>query len=356
MPTNVDKLKAFEAALKDINSKTKSATGTLIAKLGDRPINIETISTGSLVLDSILGGGLGKGRIVEVYGAESSGKTTIALTAAADVQSRGGTVAFIDFENALDPRYATKLGVDIPNMALSQPDYAEQGLQLVEDLAASAVVDLIIVDSVAALVPKIELEGELEQQNIGVVARLMSRSLKKLVSTSNRTGTTVIFINQTRDNIGGFSPFGTPQTTTGGKALRFYSSQRIEIKRGQQVKEGKDIIGSITKFTIKKNKLAPPFLTGETVVSFNKGVNRAAELIEVGPAFGVILRPNTRTYIDAETNETIATNKADAIKAIEDDVVLYNRLSKNLKTALVSAIESGEQPETFLDEESDTEE
>lgn len=341
-PTNEAKLKAFEDALKHINSNMKSETGQLIARMGDAPPLVETISTGSLVLDSITGGGFPKGRIIELFGAESSGKTTFALTAAAHVQAQGGTVAFIDFENALDPRYAAKLGVDVPNMALSQPDYAEQGLQLVENLAASGVVDLIIVDSVAALVPKAELEGDMESQTIGLVARLLSRALKKLVSTANRTKTTIILINQTRVAIGSFSPMGTPTDTTGGKALKFYASQRIEIRKGQQIKEGKEVLGSQTRMTVKKNKIAPPFMTGETVITFGKGINKAVEMIEVGPAFGVIEKPNNRTYVETATGEIFAKSKADAVAAIENDPKLYDRLAAHLKQVLADKIAGNE--------------
>lgn len=347
--TNVAKLKAFDEAIKRINANTKSETGMLIAKLGDKPQLVETISTGSLVLDSIIGGGLAKGRVIEIYGAESSGKTTIALTAAASVQAQGGTVAFIDFENALDPRYAAKLGVDVPNMALSQPDYAEQGLQLVDDLAASATVDLIIVDSVAALVPKVELEGDMEQQTIGLVARLLSRSLKKLVSTANRSKTTIIYINQTRVAIGGYSPVGTPMDTTGGKALKFYSSQRIEVKRGQQIKEGSTVIGSIIKFNVKKNKIAPPFMTGESVITFNKGINKAAEMIEVGPAYGVVEKPNNRTYIEAATGTILGKSKAEALETIEKDPKLYSRLAKHLQEVITKSLEEGVTDEPITD-------
>lgn len=353
-PTNAAKLEAFETALKSINSSMKSETGTLISKMGDKPMNVETISTGSLVLDSITGGGFPKGRIIEIFGAESSGKTTFALTAAANVQAQGGTVAFIDFENALDPRYAAKLGVDVPNMALSQPDYAEQGLQLVENLAASGVVDLIIIDSVAALVPKSELEGDLEQQSIGLVARILSRSLKKLVATANRTKTTIIMINQTRVAIGGFSPVGTPTDTTGGKALKFYASQRIEIRKGQQIKEGKNVIGGITRMTVKKNKVAPPFMTGETVMTFGKGVNKAAEMIEVGPAFGIIHKPNNRTYLEAETEEVIGKSKAEAVERLEADEALYNRLAERLQAVLQERLEGNEMADVAGDSSEDS--
>ncbi len=332
--TNDKKLKAFNDALKHLNAQKgllSSETGTLIAKLSERPMDVETISTGSLVLDSILGGGIAKGRIAEFYGAESSGKTSIALNAIANVQREGGTAAFIDLENALDPKYARVLGVNTDELAVAQPDYAEQALELVEQLAASGAIDIIVVDSVAALVPKLELEGDMDQNSIGLVARLMSRALKKLVSTANRTKTTVIFINQTRDAIGGFSPMGTPTTTTGGKALRFFASQRVEIKKGLQVKDGKEAIGNIVKYTVKKNKVAPPFKVGETVLSFGKGINRPAEMIEVGPDLGIIDRPNSRTYVEAATGEVIAKSKAEAVQRLEEDSEMYERLADALK-------------------------
>lgn len=331
-PTNIDKLKAFDEALKMINKQITSDSGTLVAKLSDRPMDVETISTGSVVLDSILGGGLPKGRVIEVFGAESSGKTSMALTAAANIQKEGGTVAFIDLENALDPKYAAKLGVKTDEMAVSQPDYAEQALELVEQLAASGVVDLIIVDSVASLVPKAELEGDMEQQTMAVVARLMSRALKKLVNTANKNKTTVIFINQIREKVG--FVLGDPTVTPGGKALKFYASQRIRVSRTGQVKDGKDIIGNTVKMKIVKNKIAPPFGEGETVLTFNKGINRAAEMIEVGPLYGVIHKPNNRSYVDPFTGEVFATSKADAVKALEQDSELFKKLSDALNTAI----------------------
>lgn len=342
---NNERQKQFSEALKLVNglSMLKSETGdSLIAKLSDRPMNVKTTSSGSLVLDSILGGGLAVGRIIEIYGPEASGKTSIALTAGGYIQKQGGNVAFIDLENALDPAYAAKLGVDVENLAVAQPDYAEQALELVEQLAQTKLVDLIIVDSVAALVPKLELEGDMDQNSIGLVARLMSRSLKKLVSTANKSGTTIIFINQTRDAIGGFSPVGTPQTTTGGKALKFFASQRIDVRRRQQVKEGKDIIGNEVRLKIVKNKIAPPFAEGLTVLTFNKGINRQAEMIQVGPDYpGVILRPNSRTYVEAETGEVIGTSKAAAIAKLEEDPALYERLAEALKKTIAEALLEG---------------
>lgn len=339
---NEAKLKAFNEALKHLNNQKgllSSESGSLIAKLSDKPLDVATISTGSLVLDSILGGGIPVGRLVEIYGPEASGKTSIALTAVANVQRDGGTAAFVDLENALDPKYAKKLGVDVDNLAVAQPDYAEQALELVEQLAASGVVDIIVVDSIAALVPKLELEGDMDQGSIGLVARLMSRSLKKLIGTANKTKTTIIFINQTRDAIGGFSPAGTPQTTTGGKAMKFYASQRIQVNRRQQVKDGKDVIGNEVRMKVTKNKIAPPFGEGLTVLTFNKGINRAAELVAVGPDIGVITMPNNRTYIEATTGETIAKSKADAVAAIENDEALFNRLSDHLKKLLADGEE-----------------
>lgn len=331
---NPKKLAAFNEALKLINKhKTlQSETGTLIAKLSDRPLDVETISTGSMVLDSILGGGFPKGRIIEVFGAEASGKTSIALNAAANVQRDGGTVAFVDLENALDPRYAAKLGVKTDEMAVAQPDYAEQALELVEQLAASGVVDLIIVDSVAALVPKAELEGDMEQQTMAVVARLMSRALKKLVSTANRNKTTVIFINQIREKVG--FVMGDPTVTPGGKALKFFASQRIRVSRTGQVKEGKDVIGNNVKMKVVKNKIAPPFGEGETVLTFNKGINRPAELVEVAPKYGVVLKPSTRSWVEAETGEAFASSKADAIEVIQKDEALFQRLTAALQKAI----------------------
>lgn len=334
---NEAKLKAFDEAIKHLNGSKGilgSDSGQLIAKLSDRPMNVETISTGSLVLDSILGGGIPRGRLVEIFGPESSGKTSIALTAVANTQAAGGTAAFIDLENALDPKYAKRLGVDIDNLAVAQPDFAEQALELVQQLSESGVVDIIVVDSIAALVPKQELEGDMEQNSIGLVARLLSRSLKKLVATANRTKTTVIFINQVRDAIGSFSPMGTPQTTTGGKAMKFFASQRIDVRRRQQVKEGKEIIGNEIRFKVVKNKVAPPFGEGITVLTFGRGINKAAELIEVGPDIGVIDRPNLRTYVETATGEVIGKSKAEAIERLDNDPEMLDRISEHMKKLL----------------------
>lgn len=357
---NLSRQEQFNEALKLVNGMgmLKSETGAnLISKLSDRPMDVKTISGGSLVLDSILGGGLAVGRIIEIYGPEASGKTSIALTAAGNVQRDGGNVAFIDLENALDPKYAKKLGVDIDNLAVAQPDTAEQALELVEQLAQTKLVDLIIVDSVAALVPKLELEGDMEQGSIGLVARLMSRSLKKLVGTANKSGTTIIFINQVRAQIGGFSPNGTPETTTGGKALKFFASQRIDVRRRQQVKEGKEIIGNEIRLKVVKNKIAPPFAEGLTILTFGQGINRQAEMIQVGPDYGVITKPNARKYVETATGEVIANSKADAIARLEADPEMYARLAEALSAVIAgSLLEGAPSKDPEVEEDEDDEE
>ena len=258
--------------------------------------------------------------------------TSIALTAAANVQKEGGTVAFIDLENALDPRYAKRLGVNVEDMAVAQPDHAEQALELVQRLTETGVVDLIVVDSVAALVPQAELEGDMGDQTMAVVARLMSRALKKLVSAANRKGTTIIFINQMREKVG--FVLGDPTITPGGKALKFFASQRIKVNKTGKVSEGGKEIGTSVKFTVIKNKIAPPFGTGSSILTFNKGINRAAELVEVGPEYGVIVKKNARTYIDAETGEVIGTSKAQAIETLENNPELFESISENMSKVI----------------------
>lgn len=356
---NSERLARFEAVLATINKDKKFETehgDPVVSLMGDAPQKVETISTGSLVLDSILGGGLAKGRVIEIFGQESSGKTSIALTAVGNVQKNDGTAMFIDLEHALDPRYASKLGVDIPNLAISQPDNAEQALDLLTWVTDSGAADIIVVDSLAALVPKVEIEGDMDDQTIGVVARLLSKVLRKLVGMAHRTGTTVILINQLRDHIGGFSPFGTPQITTGGKATKFYASQRLEVKRTEQVKEGKELIGNKIRLTVVKNKIAPPFQKGETVLTFGHGIHQQAEMIEVGEKYGVIDKPNARSYFEAETGERIGTSKANAIETLETDEEMFARLQAALRSILIgdvdgsAEIQQDEDDEDMLDE------
>lgn len=330
---------ALDDALKQINSQLKTESGDpLVAKFGNKPRNVPTVSTGSLVLDSLLGGGFAVGRVIEVFGPEASGKTSIALTAAGNVQKQGGTVAFIDLEHALDPYYAETLGVNMTDLIFAQPDYAEQALNLMLKLINSGMVDMIVLDSVAALIPKAEFEGSLEDQTIGLVARILSRGLKQIAGAAAKRNVTIVFINQTRAAIGGYSPMGTPETTTGGKALQFYASQRVRVSGSKQITEGKETIGKAVILNIKKNKIAPPFLKGETVLTFAQGINRAAELIEVGPQFGVIQKPSPRTYLEAATGERIGTSKADALEALENNKELFDRVSEALKTAISESV------------------
>ena len=274
-----EKEKALELAMKQIRKDFGDGS---IMKLGDNQnMNVEVISTGSINLDAALGqGGVPRGRIVEIYGAEISGKTTIALHIAAEAQKEGGIVAFIDAEHALDPVYAKALGVDIDELLISQPDYGEQAMEIADMLVRSGAVDLIVVDSVAALVPKTEIDGEMSDQQMGLQARLMSKALRKLTATLNKSKTTMIFINQIRDKIGGFG-FGPQTTTTGGKALKFYASVRMEVKRVGQVKQGDEVIGNETLVKITKNKIAPPFKEASFQIMYGKGISRVGEILDM---------------------------------------------------------------------------
>ena len=278
------KSKALGLAVDQI---TKQFGDGSIMKLGEaHKVDVEIIPSGALSLDVALGGGYPKGRIIEIYGPESSGKTTLTLHAIAEVQKMGGTAAFIDAEHALDPAYAKKLGVDTANLLVSQPDNGEQALEITETLVRSNAVDLIVVDSVAALVPQAEIEGDMGDAHMGLQARLMSQALRKLTGIINKSKATVIFINQIRMKIGVM--FGNPETTTGGNALKFYASQRIDIRRIGQIKVGEDIIGNRTKIKVVKNKIAPPFRVAEFDIMYNEGISRVGDTLDLAVQHGVV--------------------------------------------------------------------
>lgn len=278
------KIKALGLAMEQI---TKQFGDGAIMKLGDsRRSDVELLPSGSLSLDIALGGGYPRGRILEIYGPESSGKTTLTLHAIAEIQKNGGTAAFIDAEHALDPAYAKRLGVDTENLLISQPDNGEQALEIVETLVRSNAVDLIVVDSVAALTPQAEIDGEMGDSHMGLQARLMSQALRKLTSIISKSKATVIFINQIRMKIGVM--FGNPETTTGGNALKFYTSVRADIRRIGQIKDGENIVGNRTKVKIVKNKIAPPFRVAEFDIMYNEGISRTGDVLDLGVQYGIV--------------------------------------------------------------------
>ena len=309
-----------------------------IMRLGDATrMRVETISTGALTLDLALGGGLPKGRVIEIYGPESSGKTTVALHALAEVQRNGGIAAFVDAEHALDPTYAAALGVDIENLLVSQPDNGESALEIVDQLVRSAAVDIVIIDSVAALVPRAEIEGDMGDIHVGLQARLMSQALRKITGNIGKSGCTVIFINQLRQKIG--VTYGSPETTTGGNALKFYASVRLDIRRIQTLKKGTDEFGNRVKVKVAKNKVAPPFRIAEFDIIFGKGISTLGCLVDIAEETGILLRKGAwYSY----SGENISQGRDNAIKYLEEKPELAAKIQEQVlekldKGAVVSA-------------------
>jgi recombination protein RecA len=317
------KLKALGLAQEQI---IKQFGDGAIRRLGDtKTVDVELISSGALSLDLALGGGYPKGRVVEVYGPESSGKTTLTLHAIAEIQKQGGTAAFIDAEHALDPAYARRLGVDTDNLLVSQPDNGEQALEIVETLVRSNAVDIIVVDSVAALVPQAEIDGEMGDSHMGLQARLMSQALRKLTGSINKSKTIVIFINQIRMKIGVM--FGNPETTTGGNALKFYASVRLDIRRTGQIKSGEEIIGNRTKVKVVKNKIAPPFRIAEFDIMYNQGISRTGDVLDLAVLHNIVGKAGAWfDYADAkigqgrEASKTYLTAHPEVLDEIEKKV------------------------------------
>jgi len=320
------KTKALGLALETIEKQFGKGS---IMKLGEaHAAAVETTPTGALSLDLALGGGLPRGRVIEIYGPESSGKTTLTLHAIAEIQRSGGTAAFIDAEHALDPAYAKRIGVDVENLLLSQPDNGEQALEIVETLVRSNAVDLIVVDSVAALVPRAEIEGDMGDSHMGLQARLMSQALRKLTSVISRSKSSVIFINQIRMKIGVM--FGNPETTTGGNALKFYSSVRLDIRRIGQIKQGEDVIGNRTRVKVVKNKIAPPFRQAEFDIMYNQGISRSGDVLDLAAADGIIEKSGA-WY--AYEGEKIGQGREAAKQYLDQNPKLMDELAKKVRAA-----------------------
>ena len=327
----VDKEARTKAVKEAMASITKGFGDGLIMKLGERSsMKVEAIPTGSINLDEALGiGGVPKGRIIEVYGAESSGKTTLSLHIIAECQKQGGIVAFIDAEHALDPVYAKALGVDVDELLISQPDYGEQALEIADTLVRSGAIDLIVIDSVAALVPKAEIDGEMSDQQMGLQARLMSKGLRKLTGSLNKYKTTMIFINQVREKIG--VTYGSPITTTGGKALKFYSSVRMEVKRLGAVKQGEAIIGRETQVKVTKNKVAPPFKEAEFEIMYGKGISKVGEIIDAAIDRDIISKAGSWFSFN---EQSLGQGKEKVRAELETNAELLEKIEIALKEAI----------------------
>ncbi len=348
------KQKALNMVLSQIEKTFGKGT---IMRLGDaNRMRVETISSGALTLDLALGGGLPKGRVIEIYGPESSGKTTVALHAVAEVQKEGGIAAYVDAEHALDPAYSAALGVDIENLLISQPDTGEAALEIVDQLVRSAAVDIVVVDSVAALVPRAEIEGEMGDAHVGLQARLMSQALRKITGNIGKSGCTVIFINQLRQKIG--VTYGNPETTTGGNALKYYASVRLDIRRIQTLKKGTEEFGNRVKVKVAKNKVAPPFRIAEFDIIFGKGISTIGCLVDLAEETGILTRKGAWYSYNGEN---ISQGRDNAIKYMEEKPEVTEQLKKLVKEklekgAVVSANSVRKTAEDELEEEEELEE
>ena len=332
MPKSKDTTsKSLKDTLADIDNHFGKGT---VMRMGDREnLDIPSISTGSLGLDIALGiGGIPKGRVTEIYGPESSGKTTLTLQIIAQCQKQGGTCAFIDAEHALDPQYAEKLGVNVDELLLSQPDTGEQALEVADMLVKSKSVDLVIIDSVAALVPRAEIEGEMGVHHVGLQARLMSQALRKITGNIQRSGATVVFINQIRMKIGVM--FGSPETTTGGNALKFYSSVRLDIRRIGSVKEGDEVMGNETRVKVVKNKVSPPFKQAEFQIMYGQGINQEGEILDFGHKLGLVDKSGAFYKLDGES---IGQGKVKASTFLKENAKVRDKLVKEIRTSYITS-------------------
>lgn len=345
-----EKKAALDAALKKIE---KNFGKGAVMRMGDKvDTQISTIPTGSLALDAALGvGGYPRGRIIEIYGPESSGKTTVALHAVAEVQKRGGTAAYIDAENAMDPAYAQALGVDIDSLILSQPNTGEEGLQIADTLISSGAIDIVVVDSVAALVPRAEIEGDMGDSHVGLQARLMSQALRKLSGTISKTKTIALFINQIREKVGVM--FGNPETTPGGRALKFYSTIRLEVRRAEQIKQGSEVIGNRAKLKVVKNKVAPPFRVAQVDIMYGKGISQTGELIDMAVEKDIVDKAGAwYSYGD----DRIGQGRENAKQYLEDHPDIYEDIKTRVRKAYgidKESIEERENPEKIKDMQED---
>ncbi|MEH7526231.1 recombinase RecA [Bacillus sp. JJ1503] len=340
-----DRQAALEMALKQIEKQFGKGS---IMKLGEQTDRqISTIPSGSLALDAALGvGGYPRGRIIEIYGPESSGKTTVALHAIAEVQATGGQAAFIDAEHALDPVYAQKLGVNIDELLLSQPDTGEQALEIAEALVRSGAVDILVIDSVAALVPKAEIEGEMGDAHVGLQARLMSQALRKLSGAINKSKTIAIFINQIREKVGVM--FGNPETTPGGRALKFYSTIRLEVRRAEQLKQGTDIVGNKTKIKVVKNKVAPPFRVAEVDIMYGEGISKEGEVIDIGSELDIVQKSGSWYSYNEERVGQGRENAKQFLKENKDiRIQIQNQIREHYGLDSVKAFNDDEDQEKF---------